>query len=383
MIPSSDKYDFIIAGMGCAGLSLAVRLKQAGVPFSKVLLIDKSFKNENDRTWCFWTKEDNNWFDSLVTKSWDKFVFQSTGFKKECVLEPYRYQMIRGIDFYKYCLEELKQDARFEMITDEITALSSHSNYAVLRTKTQSFSAKYVFNSAFRTLNKKEKQVNYLQHFMGWIIETPENVFDDTCPVFMNFNTKQHNDCRFFYVLPYSKNKALIEYTGFSEKRISKEEYEHALKHYIEKDLSICSYTIVEQEQGEIPMTESEFINPFGNRVINIGIAGGNSKPSTGYTFYFIQQNTAHIIHQLLTNAEAPHTIPRKKRFLFYDRVLLQVLHEKKIPGSDVFTALFRKIPVAELLAFLNDESNWYKEIKILNAVPKNYFIPSALKKLF
>ena len=59
-------YDFIIAGSGCAGLSLAVRLIQSGCKFERVLIIDRDLKNTNDRTWCFWTEQKNNWFDSLI-----------------------------------------------------------------------------------------------------------------------------------------------------------------------------------------------------------------------------------------------------------------------------------------------------------------------------
>ena len=62
--------------MGCAGLSLAMQLKRSSLNFSKVLLIDKDLKNKNDRTWCFWTKEKNNWFDEIVFKRWYKFLFK-------------------------------------------------------------------------------------------------------------------------------------------------------------------------------------------------------------------------------------------------------------------------------------------------------------------
>jgi lycopene beta-cyclase len=345
--------------------------------------VDKTLKNKNDRTWCFWTKEKNNWFDALATKAWDTFIFESVDFKRKFALKPYRYCMIRGIDFYTYCLKELQEDARFELLTAEITALDSQENEALLKTTDNTYVAEYVFNSAFRTLKKKETHINYVQHFMGWVIETAEPAFDDTCPIFMNFNTEQKNDCLFFYTLPYAKNKALIEYTGFSETRISDNEYISALKNYIENELGISSYTITEKEQGEIPMAESEFINPFGKRVINIGTAGGNSKPSTGYTFYFIQKNTEHLIEQLKSKSKNIQSLARNKRFLLYDKILLQVLHERKISGRAVFTTLFQKNPVARLLAFLNEESTLIEDFGILNSAPKKYFIPPAVKKLF
>lgn len=66
----NNKYNFIIAGMGCAGLSMAMQLKQSSVNFNKVLLIDRKPKDKNNRTWCFWTKEKNNWFNPIIFRRW-------------------------------------------------------------------------------------------------------------------------------------------------------------------------------------------------------------------------------------------------------------------------------------------------------------------------
>lgn len=379
---TANNYDFIIAGMGCAGLSLALQLQKSSVKFNKVLLIDQELKNKNDRTWCFWTKEKNNWFDPVVFKRWDHFVFEAKGFKKEFALAPYQYCMIKGADFYAYCLKVLSRDARFEIVTEKITEIQSTKEQALLKTPTQQFSAPYLFNSAFRTIDKKNKHINYVQHFMGWLIETPEERFNETCPVFMNFNTAQYGDCRFFYLLPYSKTKALIEYTGFSERSLKEEDYLFELKKHLQQDLKIDAYTILEQEKGEIPMAESAFVNPYGKRVINIGTAGGSSKPSTGYTFYFIQKNTKELVSQLEAGSKQLTAYQRKKRFLLYDKILLEVLDKKKIPAHEVFKTLFLKNDVRSLLAFLNEESTAKEDLSILNSVPKKEFIAAAFKKI-
>ena len=38
----------------------------------------------------------------------------------------------------------------------------------------------------------------------------------------MDFNCEQRDGCSFFYVLPFSKNKAMIESTWLSKKMIKK-----------------------------------------------------------------------------------------------------------------------------------------------------------------
>jgi len=50
-----NDFDYIIAGGGAAGLSLAFYLSNSSLKNKKVLIIDKDQKNKNDRTWGFWT----------------------------------------------------------------------------------------------------------------------------------------------------------------------------------------------------------------------------------------------------------------------------------------------------------------------------------------
>jgi len=96
---AKQEYDYIIAGMGCAGLSLAIQLKRSGIDFTKVLIIDRELKNKNDRTWCFWTKQKSNWFDEIVSKRWNTFEFKGEHSKKIITLFPYQYMLVKGIDF--------------------------------------------------------------------------------------------------------------------------------------------------------------------------------------------------------------------------------------------------------------------------------------------
>lgn len=376
-----QQFDFIIAGMGASGLSLAMQLKKSNVNFNKILLIDRELKNKNDRTWCFWTKDQNAWYKDVIFKTWNQFEFKSNTFQKRFDIQPFSYQMIKGIDFYQYCLDEIKKDARFEMKTEEILEIYSENNLGFLKSKSGAHQAKYIFNSAFRNNRIKKNDINYVQHFKGWVIETETDSFDETCPVFMDYRTKQFKDCRFFYVIPFSKNKALVEYTGFSPKPIPSEEYDENLKNYIETKLNIQQYTIHETEYGEIPMMESDFTNPYGGNVVNIGTAGGNSKPSTGYTFYFIQKSIQKIVSQL--EKDQPITsIKIKSKFKFYDKVLLDVIDKNKLEADALFTALFENNRIHTLLSFLNEETSFLKDLEIFNSVPRFAFTVSALTKI-
>ncbi|PBQ30984.1 lycopene cyclase [Sphingobacteriaceae bacterium] len=379
----SGTYDYIIAGMGCAGLSLAMQLSLSEVKFEKVLLIDKDLKTKNDRTWCFWTTQQKHWFDDIIFRKWKKFSFKSKDFDETFDLGNYSYMMIKGIDFYEYCLSRLRADSRFEIVIDVIDSIASGQNEAFLETKTKSFSANYVFNSSFRNLHIKPTHINYLQHFKGWLIETEEACFNTDVPVFMDFDIEQNQDCRFVYILPFSKTKALIEYTGFSKDELHDAEYDFELKHYIKNKLNQTSYTILETEKGKIPMYESEFINVYGEKVISIGTAGGSSKSSTGYTFHFIQRNIQELITQMEKDPLHVKPSKRKKRYALYDKIFLDVINEKQIETRLVFKNLFQKNKINDLLAFLNEESLFKQDLRIMNSVSKKEFVNSAFRKLW
>ena len=101
-IKGKGSYDYIIAGAGCAGLSLAVHMIQSGhFNNRKILIIDKEDKQKNDRTWCFWETEPGL-FEAIVHRQWKSAWFYGEGFSQLMELSPYQYKLIRGIDFYNY-----------------------------------------------------------------------------------------------------------------------------------------------------------------------------------------------------------------------------------------------------------------------------------------
>ncbi len=79
------------------------------------------------------------------------------------------------------------------------------------------------------------------------------------CATLFDFGTPQKNDLRFFYVLPFSKTQALVEYTIFSSQLLPEEEYEAALREYIHDRLGVISYQIHSEEYASIPMTDYPF----------------------------------------------------------------------------------------------------------------------------
>ena len=80
------KYDYIIAGSGCSGMSLLYRiLKDPVLKSKKILVIDNTKKLTNDRTYCYWEKKDGI-FESIVTHRWKSLNFFSTSLHPKLIL---------------------------------------------------------------------------------------------------------------------------------------------------------------------------------------------------------------------------------------------------------------------------------------------------------
>ncbi|RYF77454.1 MAG: hypothetical protein EON98_16385 [Chitinophagaceae bacterium] len=141
-----EHYDYIITGTGCAGLSLAMHLIHSGKFADKrILLVDEAAKNKNDRTWCFWEKE-SNLFEPIVYKQWEQLWFFGEEFYKELSILPYRYKMIRGLDFYQYCFEQINGQKNFEFHSGKVESVFSGEKTGIV-VDGRTVTADYVFKA--------------------------------------------------------------------------------------------------------------------------------------------------------------------------------------------------------------------------------------------
>ena len=380
------KYDYIIAGSGCSGMSLLYRiLNNPVLKTKKILVIDSTKKVINDRTWCYWEKK-NGIFESIVSHSWKSLNFFSTDFSKKLNLKEYTYKMIKGIDFYSFILNFSKDFDNVTYKYENITKIFSSNEKGHIFTDKSKYIAKYIFNSTNLFNPQITIKNSLLQHFEGWVIKTKESSFNPNTGTLMDFRVDQKHGATFIYVLPTNKNEALIEHTLFSKKILKKEEYEIELKKYITEYLNINEYEILQKESGVIPMSLASFErNPKSSKcIINIGTAGGYTKASSGYTFQFIQKNCAVIIKNLVKNIPPnPKKTISDKIFEWYDKVLIEVIMSNKMKGRDIFSIMFKKNKIDRIFAFLGNESSMKDDIKIMITLPVMPFLTSALKHLF
>lgn len=373
----TNTYDYIIVGAGCAGLSLLMRiLDEPALHEKKILLIDRVPKNQNDRTWCFWEKGEG-YFEPVVHHQWHKLFVKHPDGEKNLDLGGYAYKMIRSEDFYRFCFERISRAANVKVIFGEVSGIDAGKGTVAFNSSI--YTTEKIFSSVLLDPPKLHPDEWYLlQHFRGWVIETDEDFFDPAAADLMNFRTSQEHGCAFLYMLPVGKRRALVEYTLFTEKELTSDQYNKGLRDFISAELRLPVYRIAETEQGVIPMTNVVF-KPGEGKVTFLGTAGGQTKASTGYTFQFIQQHAEKITASLL-NHQPIEAYPA--RFRFYDSVLLRILAEQKLKGADVFYRMFCKNKAWKVLKFLDNQTHLLQELAIMQSTNKSFFIPAAFREL-
>ncbi len=382
-------FNYIFTGTGLSALMTVYKMVLSG-KFSgqSILLLDEDAKKTNDRTWCFWAKEETLW-KSVISKKWDSALFANEDFRCDLDLNPYQYNQIRGLDFYNFVFEELSKHQNITFLNEKVTDINELETHVFVGTEDNRYTCHYLFNSIY-TKAFALSQTKYpvlQQHFVGWFIKSETEIFNPDQATFMDFSVEQRGNTRFMYVLPISKTEALVEYTLFSEDLLAKEEYENEIQIYL-RNLEADQYEIVEKEQGSIPMTCFPFWKKNTKRVLNIGTAGGWTKASTGYTFRNSDKKSSELVAFLDPSSDAwgslkMSTFYKKKRFWFYDLLLLDILYRHNELGSVIFSSMFKKGNPALIFKFLDEETSLIEDLKVILKCPKMPFIKALFRVIF
>jgi lycopene beta-cyclase len=381
---SDTHFDYIIAGAGAAGLSLAWRLADPAFAHKQVLLLDRSSKRENDRTWCFWEKGEGP-FESAIFKQWSEVSFFGPKQPMSLLMAPYSYKMLRGLDFYEFTLQKLQASANVVVRKAEIYDLHNTETGVEVNTSEGSFTADWAFSSLLdnEEIHAAKKSDFLWQHFLGWQIKTEKPVFNPAKPIYMDFRVPQTDGSCFVYVLPFSPFEALVEYTVFSTEVWDKALYEAGIRAYLQQYFGLSDYQILHVEQGRIPMSSHKFPVNEG-KIVFVGTAGGQTKASTGYTFTNIQRHSDAIVARLMQGkSPVVRKSPWESRYAKYDHTLLRVLVQGDYRGADLFERLFMRNPAARMFDFLDDQSHFGQELLIMNSVPRLHFAQAFFKVLF
>ena len=348
------EFDYIIIGGGCAGLSLAYELEIHEKLKDKTLAIIEPRENyKRDKTWSFWKVIPHN-FDDCVKKNWKNFSINLPNKTKYVECKNYPYQSIDSGLFYEKINTKLKDNKN----------ISFFKNLEKVNPRNS-----FIFDSV--PIVEKNYQ-NLWQHFCGVEIETKSNFFDEEIFNLMDFDCEQRESVHFFYTLPFSTNKALVETTWLSKMNdYSQKDYDKQINDYIKKNLKIKDYEIIYKEEGAIPLFYPLYKKEKNK--INIGTAGGMTRLSTGYTFLNIQEHSKYI-RENIENITNLKKFEINKKYQFLDDIFLRVLKKHPEKMADIFFKMFKASPKT-VIKFLSNKSNFIEDLNIIFRMPKWTFI--------
>jgi lycopene beta-cyclase len=376
----SINFDIAIIGAGAAGLHLALAMRDE--PFfqqKRILILEKTAKDQNDRTFCFWEKEGGQW-DKLLRQRWSQGDFFAPQQAIPLSLPPYRYNMLRAIDFYEFTKREIISSPMFLWRTDDVQTVENGTPIHIIGQQ-GSYTADHVFDSRIPEdfFKKNDKYTRLLQHFKGWVIRTPDDRFDPSRFTLMDFRLLWPDSTSFTYVLPLNKREALVEFTLFSPELLNNGDYDRMLHRYISDILKLQDFDIVEQEQGVIPMSDFPFEKYSQGKHIRIGTGGGWVKPSTGYSFKNCERNARKIVENLKAGRPANEGLISPK-YRFYDALFLDVLYRQNELGPRLFEIMYTKYSVQQIFPYLDDQTSLAEDFGILVGFPWPPFLRSLVK---
>jgi lycopene beta-cyclase len=383
--------DLVIAGAGCAGLSALWFAMHSARRGDRIVVIDRRVEVFDDRTWSFWGPP-NAPFAALADRSWNRVGVAFPGHRSVQRIGRSRrgpsanraYLRVRSRDYSAAILEAARRHRNVEFVEADIHSITeAGSGVAVVSTSVGDVRAPVVLQSVRPHPEAADATIRHplRQHFGGWEVRTERPIFDPECVTLMDFDTPQHDGTAFYYVLPTSPHRALVEYTMFSEHPRGRRFYDDHLRQHLDA-LGSPEYEIERREYGVIPMEDRRHQQRSGDHVWNIGTVGGMTKPTTGYTFQRIHEQTQRLVEAWAAGVQPRPARSVGARFGFADRTLLNILHHHPELGRPVFERLFRTSSIDDVLTFLDERSTLPADCRMIAGLPWTPFLRAAASEL-
>ena len=355
------KFDIIIIGFGLSGITLLLELLKR--TNKKVLILEKKKKLERDKTWCFWNKP-SNIFTKKYRNSWKKIIIMYDNKKISKYDESISYNQIYSDDLYNYGKKTLRQSKNSKLLLGQnIKKITENPHGISIESNNKNYLAKYVFDSTPSKLISGK----LVQHFCGVEVEANKDIFKTQEVTLMNFQKKKEN-IHFFYILPFTKKRALVESTYISNLIFEKNKYLSDIKKFLKDNYPYVSFKSKYTEIGVIPMHRLKNEDSLNN-FFKIGAANNWARMSSGYAFQNSFKHSREIVESLINNQRI--RIKEKKLTILLDKIFCKFLQDYPNEAKKVFLIFFEKLKIHTIVKFMNDDYNIFDVIRILLVLPK------------
>ncbi len=373
----STQVELTIIGGGLAGLSLGQQL--ASTPLGlKTLIIEPREAYANDRTWSFWAPPAHQ-FDQLVSKTWNGWAYGELHAPPRIHNTPETpYQSIRSIEFYQAASQAIFSADDVELALGERVEGYQRLNTGwLIQTNEREIQTRYVIDTRPPN-NSQLENTKMLQCFIGEHLVMAHAFNPDQAELMTDMIADEHGFL-FSYVLPLSRDEALVEATRFSAGAIPWPILKTDLDQ-IKTRRGWREAQVTGEEKARLPMG----LKPRRNRDkswVHAGTAAGGLRAASGYGFMRIQR-WAKQCHDALRADHKPIGHPAEPRLQgWMDELFLDVLIHEPARVPELFHCLYSRAPVDSLIRFMSDQSSLLDKLQIIRSLPAKPFLRTMMRR--
>ncbi len=340
-------------------------------PFLSITIIDEHFE-AGQKHLCFMRNEKIP--EDFIQRTWNRIsMTDSDGNRSSHELKFERYKLLDWKKLHKDTLALCENNSRVKLIRGRVNGLAEAADHVSVSLVN---GEKIIGDKVFNSVQYKPSSCDLIQQFKGAIIEFEEEQYNPSEASLMDFKGQYSNtDVEFKYELPFSKSKALVEYTIITSNPLTKDELNKRFNQLLSKMKNVK--TVSFEESGAIPMPMESLSSKNTFRTMHIGIAGGFQRRSSGYLL-----QTVHDQLELWSNFASSLTSPpitKRARFKEYlDTVFLSVLKSKPSSGKTLFLAMFKGTSGDQFLRFMFNRITLSSVLPIVLSLPKTPFLKHA-----
>lgn len=380
------EFEFVIAGAGLSGLTLALELATAFEhrplllvdPIAARVGVDDPADERLDRTIGFWCAGAPP-FAELVTRSWSQLDTHDGAGPYTLELGALRYHALRWSSLRDHLLARLRARPQVTLRHGQVERFVEGDAGLRVVVDGEAHAARWGFDSrlAHEQLVRAPGHVLAWQRFCGLHIETAADRFDPQRASFMDLRASTNEQVAFLNVVPASCRSALVYRVELAPEP-ENPQLDAALERDLRERLGLRDWTVHGHERGALPLSDQRWARRVGDHVLRVGIAGGRLKPSSGYAFTRILADNQAILASLRERGH-PFALPRERaRFRCLDGVLLELLVERPTLGPQLFEGLFRECSTDTLFALLDERASLAQIIEVMLAMPHKLTLAGA-----
>ncbi|MET0595245.1 MAG: lycopene beta-cyclase CrtY [Polyangiaceae bacterium] len=287
---SSSVHDVVLVGGGLQSALVALAML-AERPEARVAIVERERRIGGNHTWSFHAADvpesARALIAPLVTYAWRGYDVSFPGFARQI---PARYAAVSSDRLAEVVTARLAGRPGSTLLTGA-EAVDVGGTDVTLRDG-RKVRGKLVIDA--RGPNRAAFMPCGYQKFVGLelALSAPHG---RARPMLMDACVEQTDGFRFFYVLPLSERRVLVEDTYFSDgPGLEPEELRRGILGYA-ADRGYQVSDIVREERGVLPLPSRGIAEPAGQSPLVAGYAGGFFHPATGYSFPVALRLALHI----------------------------------------------------------------------------------------